>query len=101
MADITESQAVPATLQAIRSRLDLTQEQLAERLGVSFTTVNRWPGGVTSPQRTARTAIDRKIGLHRRKRAVLEGLLKALLHKLMTREVRAGELGPMEVPVVE
>ena len=38
-------------------------------------------------------AIDRKIDLHRRKRAVLEELFKALLHKLMTREVRVGDLG--------
>lgn len=37
-------------------------------------------------------AIDRKIDLHRRKRAVLEELFKALLHKLMTREIRVGEL---------
>ena len=37
--------------------MDLTQEQLGERLGVSFTTVNRWEGGVTTPQRAARTAI--------------------------------------------
>ena len=44
-------------LQAIRARLDLTQEQLAERLGVSFATVNRWEGGVTMPQKAARTAI--------------------------------------------
>ena len=44
-------------MQAIRARLDLTQEQLAERLGVSFATVNRWEGGVTTPQRAARTAI--------------------------------------------
>ena len=29
-------------------------------------------------------AIDHKIDLHRRKRAVLEELFKALLHKLMT-----------------
>ena len=57
MAYITEALAVPATLQAIRSRLDLTQEQLAERLGVAFATVNRWEGGVTKPQRAARTAI--------------------------------------------
>ena len=35
----------------------MTQEQLAERLGVSFATVNRWEGGVTKPQRAARTAI--------------------------------------------
>ena len=57
MTDITENQPIPATLQAIRSRLDLTQEQLAEQLGVSFATVNRWEGGVTKPQRAARTAI--------------------------------------------
>ena len=57
MADITDFQAVSLTLQAIRSRLDLTQEQLAERLGVSFATVNRWEGSVTKPQRAARTAI--------------------------------------------
>ncbi len=37
-------------------------------------------------------AIDRKIDLHRRKHAVLEELFKALLHKLMTGEIRVGEL---------
>ena len=37
-------------------------------------------------------AIDRKIDLHRRKRKVLEELFKALLHKLMTGEIRVGEL---------
>ena len=37
-------------------------------------------------------AIDRKIDLHRRKRAVLEELFRALLHKLMTGEVRVGDL---------
>ena len=57
MANITDRQTISPTLQAIRARLDLTQEQLAERLGVSFATVNRWEGGVTIPQRAARTAI--------------------------------------------
>ena len=37
--------------------------------------------------------IDRKIGLHRRKRTVLEDLFKALLHKLMTGEIRVGDSG--------
>ncbi len=37
-------------------------------------------------------AIDRKIDLHRKKRAVLDELFKALLHKLMTGEIRVGEL---------
>ncbi len=48
---------VPAILRATRATLNLTQEQLAERLGVSFATVNRWEGGGTKPQRAAREAI--------------------------------------------
>lgn len=37
-------------------------------------------------------AIDRKIDLHRQKRAVLDELFKALLHKLMTGEIRVADL---------
>ena len=37
-------------------------------------------------------AIDRKADLHRRKRAVLDELFKALLHKLMTGEIRVDEI---------
>ena len=37
--------------------MNLTQEQLAERLGVSFATVNRWEGGSNMPQRAARQVI--------------------------------------------
>ena len=36
--------------------------------------------------------IDRKIDLHRRKRAVLDDLFKALLHKLMTGKIRVESL---------
>ena len=57
MANITELQDVPATLRALRSNLDLTQEQLADQLGVAFATVNRWEGGMTRPQKAAREAI--------------------------------------------
>jgi type I restriction enzyme S subunit len=37
-------------------------------------------------------AIDRKIDLHKRKRAVLDELFKALLHKLMTGEIRVADI---------
>jgi hypothetical protein len=37
-------------------------------------------------------AIDRKIDLHRKKRAVLDELFKALLHKLMAGEIRVADL---------
>ena len=57
MPNITDRSWVSPTLRAIRAQLDLTQVKLAERLGVSFATVNRWEGGVTMPQKAARTAI--------------------------------------------
>ena len=57
MADIANI-PIGSTLRTIRAGLDLTQQQLADRLGVSFTTVNRWEGGVTTPQRAARIAIN-------------------------------------------
>lgn len=37
-------------------------------------------------------AIDQKIELHKRKRAVLDALFKSLLHKLMTGEIRVRDL---------
>lgn len=37
-------------------------------------------------------AIDRKIDLHKRKRAMLDELFKSLLHKLMTGEIRVADL---------
>lgn len=45
-------------------------------------------------------AIDRKIDLHRRKRAVLDDLFKALLHRLMTGEISVSELDLPLLPSV-
>ncbi|NEX18521.1 MAG: XRE family transcriptional regulator [Halochromatium sp.] len=52
-----EKDAAAQTLQAIRAKLNLTQDQLADRLGVSCATINRWEGGVNKPQKAARTTI--------------------------------------------
>ena len=51
--------AVPlvARLRLLRTRLGLSQEQLARRLGVSFATVNRWESGRSRPLARARLAI--------------------------------------------
>ena len=57
MTNITELHDIPALLRTIRARLDLTQEQLAERLGVSFASINRWEGGAIKPQKAAQEAI--------------------------------------------
>lgn len=54
---MTKQNDFPAILRATRAALNLTQEQLAERLGVSFATVNRWEGGGNKPQRAAQETI--------------------------------------------
>jgi len=55
---MTNDQTIALTLRAIRDSLGLTQEQLAERLGVSFATVNRWEGGVNMPRKAALSVIQ-------------------------------------------
>lgn len=57
IANMMNKAELPATLRAIRAKLALTQEQLAERLGVSFATVNRWEAGTSKPQRAQAQAI--------------------------------------------
>ncbi len=49
--------AVPSVLRRLRAELELTQQQLADELGVSFATVNRWESGGTRPQHAAMAAI--------------------------------------------
>ena len=54
---MTDQPNFPAVLRSVRAVLNLTQEQLSERLGVSFATVNRWEGGGNRPQRAAQEVI--------------------------------------------
>jgi transcriptional regulator with XRE-family HTH domain len=42
-----------ARVRSVRDRLELTQTQLAARIGVSFATVNRWENGQSKPARLA------------------------------------------------
>ena len=44
-------------IKEIRSRLSLSQMELAEKLGVSFSTVNRWEKGRCGPSQIAQNAI--------------------------------------------
>lgn len=45
-------------LRSLRARLNLSQEQMAARLGVSLPTINRWEAGKGKPQRDKQDAID-------------------------------------------
>ena len=54
MLDSKDTQKV---IEQLRGKLGLSQEELAQRLGVSFATVNRWQNGRSSPRGKARQAI--------------------------------------------
>ena len=41
-------------LKAIRTELNLTQEQFARELNVSYSTLSRWENGHTAPSRLAK-----------------------------------------------
>ena len=106
MTNITDRQSIPPTLQAIRARLDLTQEQLADRLGVSFATVNRWEGGVTTPQRAARTAIAAlaaEAGIDAADSVVdeVESAASVTRRRSRRRQVAARPSGPMDMQEME
>ena len=51
------NQDIPALIKEVRRQLGLSQEELAHELGVSFTTINRWENGKTSPFKLARAQI--------------------------------------------
>lgn len=54
---MTNTKSYAMLLRNLRAHLGLTQARLAERLGVSFATVNRWEGGGSKPQRAQQEAI--------------------------------------------
>jgi putative transcriptional regulator len=46
-------------LKTLRKKIGLSQEELAQRLGVSFTSVNRWENEQTKPSKLARRQIEK------------------------------------------
>jgi DNA-binding XRE family transcriptional regulator len=47
--DMRNNQDIPALVKELRSRLDLTQEQFAQKVGVTYSTVNHWENGKRVP----------------------------------------------------
>jgi len=41
----------PAIVRSVRKRLEMSQEELAHALKVSFSTINRWENGKTHPNK--------------------------------------------------
>jgi putative transcriptional regulator len=53
-----KTQDYRALIKEVRRQLDLSQEDLARELGVSFATVNRWENGRTKPSRLATAQLN-------------------------------------------
>jgi DNA-binding transcriptional regulator YiaG len=41
---------IPTLIKELRERLHMTQEQFAQKVGVTYSTVNHWENGKRSPQ---------------------------------------------------
>ncbi|MEE8441174.1 MAG: helix-turn-helix transcriptional regulator, partial [Spirochaetia bacterium] len=45
-----DDREIPEILKQLRTRLDMSQEDLAAKLGVAFSTLNRWENGHSIPR---------------------------------------------------
>jgi transcriptional regulator with XRE-family HTH domain len=76
----------PLRLRELRKRQSLTQEKMAELLGVHFATVNRWENGKTAPSAMAQIRIE----------ALLlkgsEATPSVARHRARVRSLKAGDL---------
>ena len=52
-----ENREIPGILKQLRSQLGLSQEELAAKLGVAFSTLNRWENGKSAPRGQAKDSI--------------------------------------------
>ncbi len=53
-----DSREIPVILKQLRARLEMSQEELAAKLGVAFSTLNRWENGRSIPRGEAVQAIS-------------------------------------------
>lgn len=49
----------PEAILNLRAKLDLSQEEVANLLGVSFTSVNRWENGKHEPTKIAKVKLQK------------------------------------------
>lgn len=49
---------IDQVLKAIRAKLNYSQEQLASELNISYTTINRWENGKSTPSPLARMRLS-------------------------------------------
>lgn len=64
-----KNEQIPILIKELRHRLDLTQEQFAQEVGVTYSTVNHWENGKRVPLPfLVRRLVEMKENLDRSKR---------------------------------
>jgi DNA-binding transcriptional regulator YiaG len=67
-----ELNAFSVQVKAVRLQLKLSQEELAQALGVSFATVNRWENGKTAPSKLAQRQFEQFCNDKRQQGALID-----------------------------
>jgi DNA-binding transcriptional regulator YiaG len=65
-----ESESFSERVKKVRSKLNLSQEDLSHAIGVSFATVNRWENGKTNPSKLAKRQFEQFCVAHRKQGAL-------------------------------
>ena len=55
---IRQGEDYPALIKTVREQLNLSQEDLAREIGVSYATVNRWENGQVKPSKLAKAHLE-------------------------------------------
>ena len=53
-----KSKDYPTLIKTVRQQLELSQEDLAREIGVSYATVNRWENAQTTPSKLAKAQLE-------------------------------------------
>jgi DNA-binding transcriptional regulator YiaG len=56
---VIDDRNIPGLVKEVRRQLDLSQEDLARELGISFATVNRWENGQVKPSKLAKAQLNK------------------------------------------
>jgi putative transcriptional regulator len=64
--------AFSTQVKAVRQQLKLSQDELAQALGVSFATVNRWENGKTAPSKLAQRQFEQFCNDKRQQGALID-----------------------------
>ncbi len=55
---VVDEQSLPKLVKNVRKQLNLSQEDLAHELGISFATINRWENGRAKPSKLAKAQFN-------------------------------------------